>query len=313
MERLGLKFEQDIQPERVDVETPEARFVIIYHNHQSKEEIFSGFVDEVDGVIFETEGSPYHSTQEMIEDVRVLLKITNQGRIVKRLMKQEKSIFFTSISYRGNLSKPFYVDWEDKNKRIVVEGLMGLLSFYIGGKLTYTALRSKEKINRREFLKMGVSLGLGAYLTAPVITEWGLTLALGGDKKIVDEQSLLRQTQKKLRDFNQILHPELDRLTLTARNNLTAQKSGVIARLLKEENRNDGKLNKKPVIGIVVGLEHSGIEKALLSDEKDRVAALQNELGAKVEQEKLIARIKFYTEKNKHRARVSIMNDTSLE
>lgn len=279
MEKEVLKFKETKQesqeklPENVEIiETPEAKFRIIYSRHDIASQPED--MGKADAVAFEGIGD--YTTKRQAEFLVVdLYDNRSSAPIVKRAKQEGKPIFFIDIS-------------EHDTADLIQKGLRAL-EVGVGFSLLLSLSKdiiNKNKISRRDFLKKAAK-GLGGLYFFSHIPKI-IVSALDN----IDGRSKQGAISRFLSDLDEKIHPETESIVLTLRNHLMAQKLTYIASHMRQS------INKKPEIGLVIGAAHTGIEKALLEKNKERIALIDKllrvpGLGKSRERIATIARLDF--------------------
>jgi hypothetical protein len=251
-----------------NVETPHAQYKIVYSRHyiMNNPEI----VANVDGVV--VEGTGAFKDRDDVD--RFISNSTHPNdqianpqykEIFKRIMRENKPLYLVDINTSSPSSKT------DVNIAAIKGTYLPAAEAGAGVALGMSGvkdLRSEKTPTRRRFLKGISKIFGGAYLGSHLPAQ------LTSDTVEQSEQSSLRKMNKTLTRFNNRIHPETTGYAITMRNTLIAQKSEAVAQELQKE------IGKKPVIAILIGADHVGIEDELKLSEEERILKLKDKLGS---------------------------------
>lgn len=264
----------------VIVETPEARFRIIYGFHdtaQKPEDIGSA-----SAVALEVTGD--YSDRDNAERVMKWAVGHEQYKLlVGRLQNEKKPIFLIDMS-KGDvilLMQHFLPIAE------IVAGY-GLLASLAEDSIKERAPGEQKPLTRRTLLRKAAKGVAGAYFLSQLPFQ-----GIFGIGREVDEESMKRSIDRFLVDLEEKTHPETTAILLTLRNDLMAQKLATIAEKLRQQSA-----SARPEIGIVVGAAHVGIERSLqksAAERKDLIQKLMMTPGLGEAQKRIatIARMDF--------------------
>lgn len=122
-------------------------------------------------------------------------------------------------------------------------------------------LQNNPTMSRRDLLKTGGKVALGAWLTTPLINQ-SLQRIFYGD---VED----RRDSESIKSIHKVIHPEekvLEAIIVTARNIAIAYKNQIIM---------EGTANNASHMTSVLGADHYGIEDAIVATPEERIASLQ--------------------------------------
>lgn len=262
----------------VELETSNARYSIVYslHNIPNRPEVIEG----ADGIILEFIGN-YQTPKNAEKTSEFLLKANQYKEVIKLAVEKQKPIYLVDLSMdtrlEHNLSFPL------KN------ALLPFIEAAAAGGLIFSGIKNLNKqrnISRRDFLKLGAKIGVASYLSLPQASRIFSNIATGHFKHEPDEKSFSRKAEKFSHKLEVISHPELYSI-LNTRNDLIAEKSEAIAKMIKEE------VGRKPQLSILIGAGHTGLEDSFITNFDQRLVRLRNDLGQNIGREKFIAQIKF--------------------
>lgn len=280
------------------IETLNAKYIIYYSHH--KLEVDPRIVKKIDAAIIE---DITDFTKMSIKDE--VLTIMEEGRdpyhaLVQAIIKKEVPIFFVDLS-----PETFSKINDALEKQIIIPVLEALIAAIIYDKQKRKNGENKQGMTRREFLKKALSLSAAAYLSSPLLEIF--FSILNPPIKEVDESSITRKFEKYLAKLNSLIHPEL-RGVVEIRNELIAQKAETLAKSMRN------KLQRKPVIAIVIGARHFQIKDALKLDENERLKRLRKSLGEHFAEEGFIARVDFLAGQGdlERRMKVTIFKDPAF-
>lgn len=293
------KEQQKIPESHVLIETPKARFRIMYEMHADF--IHEGIpetVPRLDAFSFDAGGekedySSPEKAQEIIARWETALKEpgTNQElrKAIAAARECKKPIFWVDVSSESTLGI--------LTKALAqVESVAGMILLAKLAREVVESLPQKkdnQNITRRGFLKKaGLALG-GLYLSFPLLS--GL-VRMGTHVSKVDRREAAATVDKFLTAAAEKSHPEIDGFVLTFRNHLIAEKLVTISEIIESDP------GKKPEIGIVMGGGHTGLEYALQKSREERLNIIKDWLPwVRPEQRdniSTIARLDFNENKN---------------
>lgn len=282
-----VPHEKEKSPKGVkEIETPEATFRIVYESLERKPEILGNF----NGLVLEvTYPQVDYSKPELAEKkLQDLAESKTQKAFIETARKKNKPLFFTDT----------YLADEIILLRTGLQVLELGTGFALLANLLNKSGEGELKLNRRQFLK---ALG-GMFLTGDALIR--AVLRSFPD----DEESMRQKFAKSVIESGEKIHPERDAIILTLRNHLMAQKMKTIAKTLINKN-------EKPEVAILIGAGHTGIEKALEKEDKERIELVNKLLkipGLKKTKEKIatIARLDF--DEKEGRWKATILKDPKL-
>lgn len=321
-EKRALQEKEKSPDNVVPVDTPEARYKVVYGYHTIEQEPTD--IGKSDAIFLEkiTKGGDY-STPESAEKLLKEYSSEPQYRqIILEAERQKKPIFFGDI-IGGDLVVALQHGLRD------IEPVVGALLL---ASLTKKAVEQGiMNMDRREFLKKALG---GIFLLSQAHQGLGALLEAGKNPGFkFDRKGAMGEIDKFLTKLNEKIHPETNAIVLTMRNALNAKKIKEIAKLMekevlekeqaakeifeKEMEKRPGGARKKwveredkrPEVAIVMGAWHRGIEDALLDDEEELIELVDELLGVPGLEETrkkiaTIARFDFDEEENKWKARI---------
>lgn len=219
------------------VERPEARYRILYENHQY---FYKHSVAEIRGAhAIALEGITTFS--EKIHFRKPLNRET-----VSYIRENNIPLYLFDIQSDGDYAQLYNISYNLLN----IESAVGeIAQAYAGIKAAQAVV--KGKMSRRDFLKTGAAAAVGAkgYLAQSIIA---------------DESRQLNAQERSLVEAREKISPELDAITFTLRNALWAYKLKTV--IVPEEAERSG---GKPEIASIVGYEHTEFETMLQKDPKE--------------------------------------------
>lgn len=261
----------------VRLETSNALYNIVYSNH--------GITNNPEDV--------YGSDVILLEFGRINLEnaekdLTQRLEVNTNFNEQYSEI----IKYAAEHSVPVYLidSNKDSGNYEFIQKLLPTLELYVSYKLLKSSITDsiKQPVTRRSFLKNLGKAAAAAYFSAPVIEA----AAIISHNSEPSESSFERNIERKIRPVNELIHPELNSMTLQGRNHIIADKSEYIAKEF------GSKLSRKPKISIVIGAAHTGIEDALKMTDEQRMGELKKYLSEQeIEDEKTIFHIEWDNKK----------------
>lgn len=284
-------------PNVVEMETDNAQYRIYYDNHERG--IDQRLLDDCDGLIMEMMAD--YSDPEKAKEMFGKICANKDGSmgLLQIAAKNKKPIYFVDMHEKNSVQK----DLSDIETKSVVEFLAGL---GIGSYVLKKVIENK-KMNRRNFLKLGLGTVAATYLSTPMFQGIVSEETVRNDSELPDENSVSRKAEKVLGNINRIIHPEMKTMTLETRNDLMAQKSETVAKNLSQ------KIRKKPKLALIVGARHFGIEQSLKDTEQARVKRLKKDLGEDLPKNSAIARINFIQGDKEIYYDATVLKDSALE
>lgn len=283
----------------IEMETANAQYRIYYDSHQSI--VDPKLLDGCDGLVMEmvADNSDTQKAQKTFGKIAYAREFTE---LFQAAAKDKKPIYFVDMQGSG---KGLAEEINRLKGKIVAESVAagGLLAYALG------SLGKNEKMNRRDFLKLGAKTTAAAFLSTPIAQELAFAASLDKNKEVPIEGSASRKAEKFLGQINETIHPELATIVVDARNDLIAQKTETAARLFQRA------VGKNPKFALIIGAQHSGIERTLKDSEFSRVSRLKKSLSTRLVQNASIAKIEFIqgakTDEVYYDAK--IIKDTALE
>lgn len=286
----------------VEIDTNDAKYSIVYSTHTIASD--SEAVTDANGIILELTGN--YQTQELAQSQLEFISKPNftYNRIIKFAAEKGKPIFLVDLSAdtgRKHAAADFL-----KTSLVPVVETMVALGFVLSE--VKNLIKPKQNISRRGFLRKGSKAAVGAYLLSPQLEIFLNNLATGGYSSVPEEGSNYRKAERLTRKFNKIAHPELHSVVDHVRNDLIAQKSEAIARMMIEDS------GERPNLSLLIGSRHTGIEDSFESNPDERVERLRKELGDDLVEERFIVRIDFEPQDGNEPKKysISILEDPSL-
>lgn len=243
----------------VHFETSNAIYRIVYslHHQTTKEED----VGDVDAIAIELANSEYNTKQDANITFHYLSKSIGNIGIIEAAKKKGFPVFLIDVSTKQNL----FLNLTFGLKCVeATTGLFVLSSLFkdIGKKLT-----------RRDFLRISAKTGFSIWSLLH-LEETVHNLIKGKNPQYISTRLL------------ELSHPETVAIILTLRNHIWAQKLETITKTLSTK--------RKPIIALIIGKGHTGVERALAKDEEERLEIIRTlMLGSKTKEEATIARFDF--------------------
>lgn len=289
-------------PNVAKMESVNARYHINYDDHRT--DINPNILDDCDGLVMEMRGN-YDDPKETQEWIEHFSHSKQFARVIMDAAKNKKPIYFVDLIESkkvDNFSK------ERERKELTIPFIEMMMGSALGVHLIYKDLAGDKKMTRREFLKSGLQAIAATYLETPFIQQTAWDIATKHGTALTDEKSTSRKVEKILNRINNDIHPELRTIIVDARNDLMAQKTETIAKILSK------KLKKKPELAIIIGARHSGIEQSLTDKEEDRVKRLRRDFGEELSKNASVAEIDFAKgEGNTIYFKIEILKDPALD
>lgn len=263
MEREKLSPEKHPNREQlpanvVEIERPEAVYRIIYGRHDREQE--SEDLGDIGALVLETGNEDYSTREKAESTLAVCSELIQYRKVVTAAERKKLPIFLVDVT-DAETASILRDGVRNIETRIGAVATLGILASLIS---------SKEKMDRRTFIKyLAGALGVG-YLTSHV---WIDNIHAVFGEKMLNEKNASRKVARILEDVQEKIHPETEKIIITLRNYLIAQKTIAVA---KELSLSD----IKPKIGIVVGASHHGVEKALKEEDAKRIEVIKNLLSA---------------------------------
>lgn len=229
MERKSPEFLNE-QRNAVELKTESADIEINYSNHDVQSNPES--INNSDAVILELV-SEYTTIEDASKTAETITDVLQYKLIIKKAAQEGKPIFLIDIS-PNNL-----------NNDITNKLLLGpVIEAMIANGLIFSGMK-QPKNSRRDFLKLGAKSLMATHLSTPFITLLtNFPRSLTGNEP--DEASVSRTIERSVRKLNDTTHPELRSDVIDTRNDLMAEKTNFIARMLKIE------MNKRPRLSLFI-------------------------------------------------------------
>lgn len=284
-----------------EVETPSAKYDIVYslHNQPVKPET----IEQADAIILELVGN--YETQEKVQKHMEFISREQHTyhQIIKSAAEKQKPVFLVDMSTDA------YATRRDAALNVV---LLPVIEAMIAAGLVFSGIKGvakKEKMDRRSFLKLGAKMTAAAYLSLPQASRLLSFVSTDYFRQVPDEESFSRKTEKFVHKIKSSSHPELYSNVVNVRNNLIAEKSEAIARMLNK------KLGRKPQLALLTGASHFGLEESLSSDPFERINSLKKDLGYEVRRERIIACVEFEAKAGNEPQKfsISLLEDPALK
>lgn len=256
----------------VELKTESADIEINYSNHGVLSD--PAAVKDTDAIILELI-SEYSTIEDARKVAKTISEHDNQYKLIIQQAAQDgKPIFLIDIS-TNNLNN-------DITSKLVLGPIIEIM---IAGGLVFDESKEPKK-TRRDFLRLGVKSLVAAHLSSPAITST-MSLIMSASGNEPNEGSISRTIERSVRGYNNTTHPELHSDAVDTRNDLIAEKTDFIARILEKE------MNKRPRLSLFIGAMHTGIEDSIKSKSDERIERLKSSLEERLPQEKFIAKIIF--------------------
>ncbi|MDO8512624.1 MAG: hypothetical protein Q7S57_05080 [bacterium] len=263
----------------VRIKTDNGLFDLVYSDHTIANDPET--MREADAILLEQRALFSNSGVEMYLDF--IEKDEKGGRqyraIVAEAKKTKKPIFMVDL--------PLTYKSQAINEEQLTAGLGSQLEALLGVVLTLSVGRDivKQKMNRRQFLKVATKGLVATYFMTPIAER---LIPSNADGSVSGESSLARKSERNLISFNDKAHPELNKdFTIELRNKVMAQKAETVAKSLTKA----GVVN--PVCSVYVGAKHFGMEQALKKTERQRMQEIRDYTKEDTSQLGKIARIDF--------------------
>lgn len=261
MEKFPNIHPYEDRPNTVEVQSESADYRIVYANHSRESNPQDA--EGSDAIVLE-----FIFNQDSQESISKAVAYLVQNGPYKELAK---------YTARNNI--PLYLLDLSSNAERYNEATIGAVAAetVVGAGLIRSGVSDlkKEKSTRRDFLKGIGKLTGGAYLGTPAAGTVMNLVSLGeGLQHEPTEGSVIRKIDRTLLETNEIIHPELRGLTVHGRNVLIAHKTEILAAQLSSQ------INRRPLISIVMGASHVGIEKDLVESREDRLTELKKYISA---------------------------------
>lgn len=293
----------DNQNSKERLESMEAlngKYSVIFYNHDgiSKDIIPSEYLNSADALVLEEANLFKGMAKKKTSDQMINKMIDPESPtclLVKEAIRQCKPLFLADIS-RDTFKK--ISDEENKVMGLsVIEAVLATAA--TAGGISLMTTEGNRGMTRRDFLKKSfvatatAATALG--LAGPLLKEMTTTL---NNKKLTEIYKAIDK-----------IHPEMRTFTVDGRNNLIAQKSETIARILSKEK------GAKPQIAACIGSAHYDFPKALLSDENERITELEKYEDMSPEKDSLIVRINFHptSDPNARRYEIVLLEDEKIK
>lgn len=279
----NIETNKELPPNVVVVETPEARFRIIYGAHTTEQDPRD--LGNSDALILES-GSYNYLDENPVSVMRQLAENEQYKKISQTAKEKERPIFLADLP-TSLVKVLLYAGLKGAEITVGIAILQAL----------YADIKSQSGVSRRNFLKKMIKGGAGLWLSpqAPGVAAY----FMGGQ---LDERTARRTISRFLTDLNEEIHPETEAAALTLRNYIMAQKMETIARELKTRDR-------KSEVAIVLGASHTGIEKVLEKKTEERNKIIDTLLsvlpGAKRDRVATIVRFDWDDSKKDWKATIS--------
>ncbi len=291
-EKQPPESKEELPPNVVVVETPEAKFRIGYNGPHFLFEYgdnLVGDLEKVDALILELMGFDYTLPKDVVEENFKKIKenellISQYGKIIKKAEELGKPIFL------GDITKVV-------SESLLTEG-MQILEPIAGMALIASLIKDmseNKKMTRREFMLKAFG---GSYALSKISNDTVEILYGFYKRGLPDEQSPVRKTTRFFDEVNDAIHPETrNKITIKLRNLLYAQKMKEVARKFKIKGR-------KTEVAVAIGSDHHEIEKDFLKEDEEIVKQISQLLSnpkLKDVREKIatIARFDFSEKENK--------------
>ncbi|NTW22252.1 hypothetical protein HGA34_01750 [Candidatus Falkowbacteria bacterium] len=289
----------------VELSTENADYLLYYTRHdvQTSPEI----VPAADAVILEsiTDLSSDKRTKETVSRA-LFQKDRAYHEVVRAAAEQGKPIFLLDLSLKTAKNQDMMPaqngekdEMAENDLRLMIAETLGMGAIIWAASDLKKAFTDNPQMSRRNFFKFLGKTAAGAALASPLIGSMSGYLSASGPKGEPDESSVARKIQKTIEDAN--YHAHLGRSkVIHARNDLWAQKSETVAKLLEKD------LGRKPKLAMSMGADHVGIERSLKDSGTNRLGRLAENFGADFKQEGLIAKINLTPEKGSDRIKVEV-------
>lgn len=266
------------------LETENARYQIVYsiHNRINNPNVIQG----ADAVVLEATDITTKKklleilkweTEEKTDPIVSFLTAPQYKEIIQAAFANRTPMYFAdAVETAGFKREDKIVDFVVPVEELAALGL-GL-----------SAAKDLKQTDRRAFIT-GVAKAAGAAYLSSSIPQIATEMAAGTTFfSEPDESSISRKAERVVGGINEAIHPEQHTEMVTSRNTLIAEKSEIIAKLLRKE------LGRKPQIAIVIGAAHFGIEDELAASESERIRRLRKEYGENLPKEQTILRIQTH-------------------
>lgn len=265
---------QEKPPENVHIlERPEARYRIIYERHDRP--LSSEMIGHPDILAVEaTEMKPQtrEAAQQFVEsDLGMDIAHMPFFPLKQAWLEQMSHLTTMPVYYidvadlAGGLEK--IGRWGGQFLKILEVPILPAAIMY-GVEKGREGIKQKG-INRRDFLKL-MGAGTAGLWTGTQL----LDLASSVFESRAEGHPRYSTWRHAQRSLNEKVHPETEGLAMTLRNAIWAQKLQFLAPELRR------KLERKPVIGIKIGAQHSGLEDMLAVNGERRAASIERFLKA---------------------------------
>lgn len=278
-----------------ELQTATADYEINYTRHDIQSR--SGAIEGADGVILEFIGNQATDEEAKEKVKRIADERFQYLQIIERAAKEVKPIFLVDMS-TNNVK-------DDS----VLNGIIPFFELALAQGLTFSPKTKKPVLTRRDFLKKGAKGIMIAYPITAIAEEILQIFEASYIFEEPKEGSLLRSVQRSLGRLNDAIHPEIYSDLIDTRNDLIAEKSDFIARILA------GELNKRPKLSLFIGGAHTGIERSLQLEPEERTENLRGRLKGKLPEERFIVKVIFEPKKGSEHQKfsISIIEDTNLK
>lgn len=247
----------------VKLETESAKYSIAYslHNRQNNPEDMVGS----NGIILELPTTPDFIDKE----IDMQLQQQQYMEVIRYAVQHNIPLFFNDIN--GNTADQKNTWTEGALKDVGIPMIYAL----IGGALVKSSIKESisKPITRRSFLKNLGKVAAAAYLATPAIETAALLSSTDLSKHEPDEGDTSRKIYRKLDSTNNLIHPELNTVTIEIRNELIAEKSEKLAELLRQTS------GQKQNLSLIIGAAHTGIERSLKDTRENRLDKIRGSLN----------------------------------
>jgi len=271
-----------------ELETANAHYRIVYSNHTVATN--PAVIDGSDALALEVGIRPVTMDVQRQAQVELFHELygntvdvmpTFPGKpqyhdVLPHAFEQDMPVYFidgTQVDPRAveepGLELPLSADEELSSRSVKggIESLLGLAALSSGaGQL--------HKPTRRTLVPGIAKVLGGSWLLSSLPQALAERTAMSQATPEADEHSVPRRVEKTMESVNHTLHPELRTVVVDVRNALLAQKAETLGRWLTK------KIGRKPIITLVIGGMHVGIERELSANESDRVEELKGAFGS---------------------------------
>lgn len=221
----------------VSIELPEARYRILYEDH---DHLGDHSVEEIRGA----DAIAFEGVTTFSEHVH--LKIPMDPEVVSHIREKDMPIYLFDIESAGDYAKLYNLR---TTLQSIEQAIGEVTQAYAGVKAAQALI--KREVNRRDALKIGTAavIGVKGYLAQDVLS---------------DKNRQLNAQERGLVEAREKFSPELDTINFTLRNALWAYKLKTVIAPQERE-----RVGRKPEIASIVGYNHVGLEAMLQKDSEE--------------------------------------------